>query len=183
MKRLSIIRIVKYSSVSILIFVIIFTLSVRLDRTKTKVYGFSNLISTEEVQELTLMEFKWAGIANINKKYLNYEATVKSSISINDIDEIYTVNREKKQIIIKPKKIEIEVLDADVISTIPDKVNIELREQTLACMTDAEAEIMKSGEFIRIAKENEIHVLKSLIEPFANDWNFSIKLEDGDLSE
>ena len=86
MKRLSIIRIVKYSSVSILIFVIIFTLSVRLDRPKTKVYGFSNLISTEEVQELTLMEFKWAGIASINKKYLNYEATVKSSISINDID-------------------------------------------------------------------------------------------------
>ena len=174
-------RFIKYFIMGILIILIIFVLSVKLDRSKTKVYGFANMIRVEDVQELTLTQFKWAGIATLNKKYLNYEADVKTYINIDSIEEIYTIDEANKRIIIKPKKIFIDVLDADINSTIPDIINDELRNQTLACIEDAKTEIEQSEEFLKIAVENEKQILESLVEPFAKDWGFSIKWEEGEL--
>lgn len=173
---------IKYCIVILLLILIIFRISIKLDNRKTRVYGFANLISIEDVQELTITETKWVGITNFNNKYLNYEADIKTSLLVNNIEELYSIDEKNKQIIIKPKQINIEVLDADIISTIPNTINEELRDQTIACMEDAREEIKKSKEFIKTSEENEKQILKNLVEPFANDWGFSIKWEEGELN-
>ena len=51
----------------------------------------------------------------------------------------------------------------------------------MACIEDAKTEIEQSEEFLKIAVENEKQILESFVEPFAKDWGFSIKWEEGEL--
>ena len=126
----------------------------------------STLINTEEIAALSVSEFVYNGIAQIDKSNgevdynILYNSTVKVSVDAEHIN--YNVDEEGKVITFEFSEFTYEspIIDVDSLRFIPSEKAIGMKDAITLCRKDVLDEAKKSEKLILLAKDN----LKSIIE-------------------
>lgn len=151
----------------------------------TTIITKSTLIDMVDIAELSTAEFTYNGIAEIPKSEnfdkikcrVRYNAKVKASVNMKDID--FVIDDDNKTI--KPilPKIKLEAILDDKVgfSFIPEDSSVDLQEVIDACKRDVTNEAEQTSAIYDSAEENLRDVIQALTYPIISSKGYKLDWE------
>ncbi len=161
------------------------------DSGKEQFRSSSTLISKEEIAALSVSEFVYNGIAQIEKSNgdIDYNILYNSTLKINvDIENIsYDIDEANKIVTFSFSEFTYEgpIIDVGSLRFIPSEKSIEISEAIALCRRDALAEAKKSEKLVMLAKDNLKSIIDAWYSPIFDGYNFEYVFEtaEGDDAE
>lgn len=139
----------------------------------------STLIKMVDISELYTSEFRYKGVADIDKEIagkkceVKYSAVVRTSIDMSKID--FSVDDESKTVtpVIPKMKIDNVTIDSD-LSFIPESVDVDLAPVIKACEEDALNEAKQQPKLFSTAEDSLHTTIESLLNPIINSQGYKV---------
>lgn len=181
----------------LLVVIIVFAASLLMQRItfsenrKTEVITVPVLEKVINVSELSTFTAVYNGVAKVMNEenpneidyYVSYEAKVKAGVNFDDVS--ISIDQEKKNIVIKVPRIDINEIFVDIGSLDYIFVNNNANEFSVsqeafkACEIDVKKESEQQEEIYELAEQNARNILTALIRPLVEqlDEEFNIVVE------
>ena len=162
-------------------------------KVETTILTSSQLEQVLQIDDLSVCEITYNGVAEVPQKnhptkvayYVSYEAEVKASINMADIDVQIDDNvgegQAKKIIVTRPqlqvKQIDVDMASLDYMFVKKSANTADVSEEAYAaCIADAGSECRGNEVFLQMAKENCENTVKALLMPIIENQDESYEL-------
>ena len=149
---------------------------------ETKTITKTTLMDTVDIAELSTAEFTYNGIAEIpkNKKSkkikcrVQYEAKVKASVNMEDID--FEIDNEAKTVkpVLPKIKLTATLDDQKGFSFLPEDTKVDMQEVLKACKKDVMGEAKQASELYNSAEENLKDIIQALTYPIITSKGYTL---------
>lgn len=171
--------------IAILVFFVVLKTRGAFNEGKTTIITKSTLIDAVDIAELSTAEFTYNGIAEIPKNktshkikcQVRYNAKVKASVNMEDIDFVIDNDNKTIQPILPKIKLIATLDDQDGFSFIPTDSNIDLQEAMEVCKKDVTNEATQASELYNSAEENLRDIIQALTYPIINSKGYTLVWE------
>lgn len=162
-------------------------------KVETTILTSSRLEEVLQIDDLSVCSLTYNGVAEVPQKkhptkvayYVSYEAEVKASINMADIDVQIDENAaegQAKKIVVTLPQLQVKQIDVDMASL--DYMFVKKRANTAdvseeayaACIADAGSECRGNDMFLQMAKENCENTVKALLMPIIENQDESYEL-------
>ncbi len=143
----------------------------------------SSLISVEEIASLSVSEFVYNGIAQIEKDNgdidynILYNSTVKVSVDAENINYEIDDNNKTIRFTFSDFMYEDPIIDTDSLRFIPSERSVEIRDIIAICRKDALTEAKRSEKLIILAKDNLESIMEAWYSPIFDGYTFEFVFE------
>ena len=159
-------------------------------KVETTILTSSQLEQVLQIDDLSVCEITYNGVAEVPQKnhptkvayYVSYEAEVKASINMADIDVQIDDNvgegQAKKIIVTLPQlQIDVDMASLDYMFVKKSANTADVSEEAYAaCIADAGSECRGNEVFLQMAKENCENTVKALLMPIIENQDESYEL-------
>ena len=162
-------------------------------KVETTILTSSQLEEVLQIDDLSVCAITYNGVAEVPQKnhptkvayYVSYEAEVKASINMADIDVQIDDNvgeGQAKKIIVTLPQLQVKQIDVDMASLdymfVKKSANTAdvSEEAYAACIADAGSECRGNDVFLQMAKENCENTVKALLMPIIENQDESYEL-------
>ena len=158
-------------------------------KVETTILTSSQLEQVLQIDDLSVCAITYNGVAEVPQKkhptkvayYVSYEAEVKASINMSDIDvqiddDDISEGQVKKIIVTLPqmqvKQINVDMASLDYMFVKKNANTSDVSEEAYAaCIADAGSECRENEEFLQMAKENCENTVRALLMPIIENQN------------
>ncbi len=160
---------------------------------ETTILTSSQLEEVLQIDDLSVCAITYNGVAEVPQKnhptkvayYVSYEAEVKASINMADIDvqidENVAEGQTKKIVVTLPqlqvKQINVDMASLDYMFVKKSANTADVSEEAYAaCIADAGSECRENDMFLQMAKENCENTVKALLMPIIENQDETYEL-------